>query len=119
MKHVKQNELIFTSMELVLYNEIVIKIDQKKLEEVCRKYQVDFLGVFGSVARGDDRPDSDVDLLVRFSKEKKITLIDLEDVEESFERAFGRSVDLVTTKSVSPYMKRGIMNDLKSVYGTI
>ena len=48
------------------YNKRMVKIDEKKLEEICRKYKVDFLGIFGSAARGKMRPGSDVDVLVRF-----------------------------------------------------
>jgi len=44
-----------------------LNLDQNRLEEFCRQSQVEFLGVFGSAARGEARSDSDIDVLVRFA----------------------------------------------------
>ncbi len=95
-----------------------LKYDSKKLEELCKKYKIDFLGVFGSTARGDDKADSDVDLLVRFENDAKIGFFELVNVEEQVERLFGRRVDLVPEGGVSPYIEPYIMKDLVTIYGS-
>jgi hypothetical protein len=94
-----------------------LKIDNDRLSELCRKYQVEFLGVFGSAARGEARPESDVDVLVRFSPQVKIGYFKLYDVEKSLAESLGKSVDLVTQDALSPYIKDQVYSDLKVIYG--
>jgi len=45
------------------------EVDEAKLADLCRRYQVRELSLFGSAARGEMRPDSDIDLLVEFLPE--------------------------------------------------
>jgi predicted nucleotidyltransferase len=59
---------------------------------------VAFAMLFGSVARGDDRPDSDVDLLIVFRKDSLERLLDLQN---RLERALGRNVDILTMEVAS------------------
>ncbi len=49
-----------------------LPFDTKKLQEICRHNDVTMVGVFGSVARGEATEQSDIDLLVRFSKRKSL-----------------------------------------------
>lgn len=94
-----------------------IILNNAKLEEVCRKNQVEFLGVFGSVARGEDNKDSDVDVLIRFSPQVKVGYFKLYDIEQEIADSFGRRVDLVTQDALSPYVKNKVYMDLKPIYG--
>ncbi len=101
------------------YNEVMdsIVLDGAKLEAVCKNYQVEFLGVFGSVSRGEDTKDSDVDVLVRFSPQVKIGYFKLYDIEQEIAKSFGRKIDLVTQDALSPYIKDRVYSDLKTLYG--
>lgn len=85
-----------------------------KIDDLCDKYGINYLGMFGSVARGEARKGSDIDLLVRFKRKNKVGLFGLYDLEKDLERKFGRKVDLVTklNKHVEPY----VMKDLKTLY---
>jgi uncharacterized protein len=97
-----------------------LKFDQKTVEEICKKYKVEFLGVFGSAARGDDGPDSDVDVLVRFAKDSDASLLDMVIMEEKLaEMMANKKIDLVTKDFLSPYIRDGVMQDLIGIYGTI
>ncbi|MBN1656955.1 MAG: nucleotidyltransferase domain-containing protein, partial [Anaerolineae bacterium] len=49
-----------------------LPFDTKKLQEICRSNDVEMVGVFGSMARGEATAQSDIDLLVRFSKRKSL-----------------------------------------------
>ena len=69
-------------------------LDKTKLARLCREHGVVFAGLFGSRARGEASPDSDVDVLVRFDERR--SLIDQARVEREIGEAMGRSVDLVT-----------------------
>ena len=94
-----------------------IVLDSAKLEDVCKNYQVEFLGVFGSVARGEDTRDSDVDVLVRFSPQVKIGYFKLYDIEQEIAQSFGRKIDLITQDALSPYIKDRVYSNLKTLYG--
>lgn len=63
--------------------------------------------VFGSVARGDDHPDSDIDLLVDFAPEA--SLLDLVGLQQDAEALLGRRVDVVTPDGVSPFLRERIL----------
>jgi len=84
------------------------------LIDICRKNDVAKLGVFGSMARGESNDDSDVDLLVEFSKRK--SLLALVALERQMSAALGRKVDLLTEAAISPYLREGIKRDLRVIY---
>ena len=67
---------------------------------VCEEHDVLRLQIFGSVARGEERPDSDLDLIVDF--ENPIGFLALLRLERSLAELFGRPVDLVTEPGLSP-----------------
>jgi predicted nucleotidyltransferase len=54
----------------------LVAVEEGKLAELCRRYRVRELAVFGSAARGEMREDSDVDLLVEFLPEAEIGLLE-------------------------------------------
>jgi predicted nucleotidyltransferase len=88
--------------------------DTNQLIELCRKNDVAMLGVFGSVARGEATDQSDVDLLVRFSKRK--SLLSLVALERQMSTALGRKVDLLTEAAISPYLRERIKRELQVIY---
>lgn len=87
---------------------------KEKLIKLGPKYNISFIGVFGSYARGEEDRKSDLDLIVDFSKE--ITLLDLVRVEREFSENVGVNIDLLTEDSISPYIKDKIMKELKIIY---
>lgn len=89
-------------------------IDVSQIEDICRRNDIAYLGVFGSFARGDFTPDSDIDLLVRFARQK--SLLDLVRIEDQLTERLGRPVDLVTVGAVSPYLRDRIMAEVRTIY---
>ena len=87
-----------------------LPINEKELGEFCEEHDIRFLGVFGSYARGDFNADSDVDLLVQFSKPK--TLFQLVNIEDMLSQMLGRKVDLLTEKAISPYLIQKVKKEL-------
>ena len=92
------------------------QLDVRRLAEVCRANDVSYLAVFGSYARGEDSPKSDLDLIVRFSKRK--SLLGLVALQREISSAIGRVVDLHTEASISPYLQKSIAQDLQVIYET-
>ena len=97
-----------------------IEIPRKEIAEFCRRWRIEELSIFGSALREDFRPDSDVDVLVRFSPEASWGLFDLMRMEEELKAIFGREVDLVERSTVEHsrnYVRRkAILNNLEPIY---
>lgn len=89
--------------------------DVTRLVDICRRNDVSMVGIFGSMARGDSKKKSDIDLLVSFSKRK--SLLAVVRLERELTEALGRKVDLLTEGALSPYLRERILSELKVVYG--
>ncbi len=73
------------------------------------------IGIFGSYARGEDTPESDIDVLVKFKK--TISLLDLVKIHRELSKILGREVDLVTESSIkNEKLKKYIYADLKVIF---
>lgn len=72
------------------------------------------IALFGSVLRGEPRPDSDVDLLVQFDPEKK-TFRNFMELSFFLEELLGRRVELVTTEALSPFIGPHILREAEDV----
>lgn len=66
------------------------QIDEAKLGELCRRYGVTELAVFGSAVRGEMGPDSDIDVLVEFDPSARIGVLKFESLSEELEALLGR-----------------------------
>lgn len=101
-------------------NKPSLPIPRKELNEFCRRWKVTELSLFGSVLGKDFRPDSDVDVLVTFSPDAKVSLFDLVEMKAEMETLFKREVDLVEKQAIldSPnYIRRkSILSNTRVVY---
>jgi len=97
-------------------NAISYPFSLPKLIDVCRRNDVSMVGVFGSMARGQAKKNSDIDLIVRFSKRK--SLLAMVRLERELAETLGRKVDLLTETSISPYMRERVLQEMKVVYGS-
>ncbi|WP_462273578.1 nucleotidyltransferase family protein [Methanohalophilus sp.] len=73
-----------------------------------------YLGLFGSFSRGEQTKNIDIDFLVRFSEKK--SLLDHIRMENELENLFGTKVDMVTEKSLSPYIIPHVQENLQNLY---
>jgi predicted nucleotidyltransferase len=85
-----------------------------KLTPICRKYGVSSLAVFGSFARDEATPDSDLDLLVSFAV--RIGLLRMVALERELSELVGRKVDLQTEAALSPYIRDQILKERQIIY---
>ena len=85
-----------------------------RLEADIRALGVSRLAVFGSMARGDARPDSDIDILVQFSPGLK-TYARFLALSDLLEASLGRGVELVTTEALSPFIGSHILAEAQDV----
>ncbi|HVT80560.1 MAG TPA: nucleotidyltransferase domain-containing protein [Phycisphaerae bacterium] len=93
-----------------------IDLPMSALVNVCRKYQVRELSLFGSALRDDFRDDSDIDLLVEFIPGHSIGFIEYLDCQMELTEVLGRKVDLVDKQGVKPRLANRILGNAKVLY---
>ena len=95
-------------------------ITEEELVGFCQHWRIAELSLFGSVLRDDFRPDSDIDLLVRYESDAHWSLIDHIGIELELESLVGRKVDLVSKpameKSANWIRRRNILDSAQVVY---
>lgn len=89
-------------------NEIILKIKNAK-PYLVERYKIDSIGVFGSYVRNEQLPNSDIDILVEFSKPIGLDFVTLADELESL---LNEKVDLVSRKAIKPKYLGYVEKDL-------
>jgi predicted nucleotidyltransferase len=80
-----------------------------------KPYSPERIGVFGSYARNEETPESDIDILVKFKE--TLSLFDLAKIHRELSQILGKNVDLITESSVkNERLKKYIYNDLKIIF---
>ena len=84
------------------------------LPDLRERYGVRSLGIFGSYVRGEQQPDSDLDLLVEFD-DRALSLLDFIRVENELSDLLNLKVDLVEKRALKPHIGRRILSEVVSV----
>ncbi len=92
---------------------MIKEVQKQQILNHLRPYHPVKVGIFGSYARNEQRPESDLDILVRF--EKNLNLLDLIGVELELTDLLGVKVDLITEQSVLPSLRPYIEKDLQLI----
>ncbi|MEH2586825.1 nucleotidyltransferase family protein [Bradyrhizobium sp. AZCC 1721] len=83
----------------------------RRSEHALRGRGVKHAALFGSVARGENRPDSDIDIMIEFDPEARVTVFDYVDIKEYIAQLFDRPVDVVNREGLKPYVRPAAMAD--------
>jgi len=94
--------------------DIIQSLQKDSVKSMYQKHGINYLGLFGSIARNEETINSDVDLLIDFDKSK--SLFDLADVKLYFEDILGRRVDLAIRGRVKKVLEPYIKKDLITIY---
>lgn len=87
--------------------------EREKIIEICKRNDISYCAVFGSFARGEADEDSDVDLLVRFSKPIGWKFY---GIAEDLQDVLGKKVDLATENMLNKHIRESVLQDLKVIY---
>ena len=87
-----------------------IKKIKSKIIDVLRKNKVVKAGIFGSYARGEEKKNSDIDILIEV-KGRKFSLLDLIGLEMALRKKLRKKVDLLTYNGIHPLLKENILNE--------
>ena len=93
-----------------------LSVDQAALVALCQKYFVRELSLFGSAARGDITPASDIDLLVEFIPDAKIDLVDFAGLMLDLSDLIGRKVDLVSKTGLKSLIRASVLQEARVLY---
>ena len=81
----------------------LLEQERERIERIARRFGARNVRVFGSRARGDASPASDVDLLVEMEPGR--SLLDLIGLEQELRGVLGVEIDVLTPDSISPYLR--------------
>ena len=95
-----------------------LRLSKDALAAFCRKHRIKRLSLFGSAARDDFRPESDVDVLLEFAEDSRASLFDLVELQDELSTLFaGRTVDVATPSILqNPFRCRTVTRDLETLY---
>ena len=94
-----------------------LEIPQAEIEAFCQRHHIRRLSLFGSVLRDDFGPHSDVDVLVEYEPEARVSYLDMAGQEIELAEVLGRKVDLRTAQELSRYFRQQVMDTARHVYG--
>ena len=94
-----------------------IEVPTETIADICRRYRIRELAIFGSVARGDMRPDSDVDIMIELEPGTHPGLKWF-DLEDELEAVFGRKIDAMQKKLLKPRVRVEAERDAVVLYAT-
>ena len=83
-----------------------IRAKRDEIYAIARRHKAEKLWVFGSCARKEERPDSDVDFLVKFGEDA--SLLDIVHIRDDARNLLSREVDVVSSRGLSPYIGKYI-----------
>lgn len=90
-------------------------VDPARLAEVCRRYRVAELALFGSIARGEASDGSDVDLLYVLEPGARLGFA-ISDLEDELAMLFERPVDLVSKRALHRLLREQVLSDARTLY---
>ena len=97
-----------------------ITVDRVALAEVCRKWGIGSVALFGSALRDDFTPQSDIDLLIEYLPGVRHSLFEYGKMHEDFAIVFGRAVDLVHAEGIrasrNPIRREHILSSARPLY---
>ncbi len=94
----------------------ILQKSKKRIAEICCRYQIRELSLFGSQARGDSTPISDFDFLVNFKPEAKVGFIKLGKIQSELEEIVRTKVDLVPKEGLKPIIRQRVLAEAEIIY---
>ena len=97
-------------------SRVRIDVPRERIAELCRRRHIRRLAFFGSVLRNDFRPDSDVDVLVEFEPDQRVTYFMLSEIEDDLFGVLGRKADVHIPTMLHPILREKVLDQAEAVY---
>jgi predicted nucleotidyltransferase len=92
-----------------------VDVDERRLAEICDRYGIAELQIFGSRARGTSGPDSDIDVLYTLRPRRRLGW-EIEELADELTDLFGHRVDLVSLRALHPMLRSSVLAEARPVY---
>ncbi len=90
-------------------------VDEARLAQICEQYGIAELSVFGSVARGEAQPNSDMDVLYTLRPDRRLGW-EIEQLADDLAELFGRRVDLVSLRALHRKLREHVLAEARPLY---
>lgn len=91
-------------------------VSTETLAGFCRTHAVRELAIFGSLARGEERPGSDVDVLIDLRRDARVGWVAFQRMRAELAALFGRPVDLVTRDGLNRHIRDEVLREARVLY---
>jgi predicted nucleotidyltransferase len=105
-----------TRREVEMIASSRISFSEEQLADICRRYHVRELSLFGSVLRDDFQDASDVDVLVEFEPDARVGFFALARLQRELASLFGRHVDVVPKKGLNSAIRQSVLTTSEVIY---
>lgn len=92
-----------------------VEVDVDRIADICQRFGVARLEVFGSVGRGEATADSDVDVLYELAPDARLGWR-IEDLADELADAFGRRVDLISRRALHQRLRADVLAEARLLY---
>ena len=92
-----------------------IDVDERRLADICDRYGIAELQIFGSQARGTAGPHSDIDVLYTVRPGRRLGW-EIEELADELTELFGHRVDLVSLRALHPMLRASVLAEARPVY---
>lgn len=88
---------------------------KQKAVPILKRYGIEKAAVFGSYARGEQNPRSDIDILIQYSPKTKKSIFIRAQLKNELQEVLKRDVDVVTEKALSPFLRDIILKEKRDI----
>ncbi|MFI5065231.1 MAG: nucleotidyltransferase family protein [Streptosporangiales bacterium] len=92
-----------------------VEVDEGRLADICDRYGIAELQIFGSGARGTAGPESDIDILYTLRPGRQLGW-EVEQLTDELTELFGHNVDLLSLRSLHPLLQPSVLAEARPVY---
>lgn len=96
----------------------ILQKSKKRIAEICRRYEIRELSLFGSQARGDFTAKSDFDFLVEFEPHAEVDYFKYFEIQEELEKIVHKKVDLIPKNGLKIFVRRQVLSEAETIYAT-
>ena len=98
-----EGKFVWEGKKKMRRNEFILE----RIKSILEKYGIKRAGLFGSYSRGEEKRDSDIDIVIEF----KGSLLELIKLEDKLHKLLNKKIDLITYKGINPLLKRNILDE--------
>jgi predicted nucleotidyltransferase len=94
-----------------------LDVSEAQIADFCRRHHIRWLAIFGSALRDDFGPESDIDVLVEFEPEQRLSLFGFVGIQDELSSLLGgRPVDMATPDEINRWIRNRVLREAQVVY---